>query len=123
MIRPAFELARNGLWAVSPNYDGRVLSGLEYVRSTFKDGGLAGFAFMVRGEIFDQVSFDEAFSWWYGDDDFVAQVQAQGGRTGIVGEATVEHVGGGAQTVRYRQEVLAAIERDRRRMWSKWGHF
>ena len=111
------------LWAVSANYDRRILHGVEYVRSTFKRGGLAGFAFMTRGEVFDRLTFDQGFSWWYGDDDFVAQIHAHGGRTGIVGDATVEHVGGGAQTVRYTPEVLAAVERDRRRMWAKWGHF
>jgi GT2 family glycosyltransferase len=111
------------LWAVSANYDGRAVNGVQYVHSTFKRRGLAGFAFMVRGAIFDQVSFDEAFEWWYGDDDFVAQIEARGGRVGVVGEAMVEHIDGGAQTVRYTRERLAGIERDRRRMWAKWGHF
>lgn len=111
------------LWAVCPNYDRRPVRGVEYVRSTFKRGGLAGFAFMARGEVFDEISFDEGFRWWYGDDDFVAQVKARGGRAGIVGDATVEHIGGGAQSVRYTPAVLADIERDRRRMWAKWRHF
>ncbi len=62
------------LWAVSPNYDARPVDGVQYVTSTFKHAGLAGFAFMVRGEAFD----DEHFSWWYGDDDLVAQIHAQG---------------------------------------------
>lgn len=111
------------LCAVSPNYDGRAVKGVQYVHSTFKRQGLAGFAFMARGAVFDQVSFDETFEWWYGDDDFVAQLEARGGRVGIVGEASVEHIGGGAQTVQYTRERLAAMERDRRRMWAKWGHF
>jgi GT2 family glycosyltransferase len=115
--------SRPDLWVVSPNYDHRVVRGMEYVQSTFKRGGLAGFAFMTRGEVFDEISFDEGFRWWYGDDDFVAQVEARGGRVGIVGDATVEHIGGGAQTIRYTPEVLADIERDRRRMWAKWRHF
>lgn len=115
--------SRPGLWVVSPNYDDRTVSGVQYVHSTFKGGGLAGFAFMARGEIFDYVTFDEEFRWWYGDDDFVAQVEAVGGRAGIVGGATVEHIGGGAQTIQYTQQVLADIERDRRRMWAKWRHF
>jgi GT2 family glycosyltransferase len=115
--------SRPDLWVVCPNYDRRPVRGVQYVRSTFKHGGLAGFAFMARGEIFDEVSFDESFRWWYGDDDFVAQVEARGGRAGIVGDATVEHIGGGAQTVRYTPGVLADIERDRRRMWAKWRHF
>jgi GT2 family glycosyltransferase len=111
------------LWAVSPNYDGRQLQGVQYVSSTFKGGGLAGFAFMVRGEVFDRLTFDEGFTWWYGEDDFVAGITAAGGRVGVIGEARVEHIRGGSQTIRYTPEVLAAIERDRRRMWSKWGHF
>jgi GT2 family glycosyltransferase len=111
------------LWAVSPNYDGRALKGVQYVRTTFKGRGLAGFAFMVRGEVFDRLAFDEGFRWWYGEDDFVARIEAEGGRVGIVGDATVEHIGGGSQTVRYTPEMLAAIERDRRRMWAKWRHF
>jgi GT2 family glycosyltransferase len=115
--------SRPDLWAVSPNYDGRALNGAQYVRSTFKQRGLAGFCFMARGEAFDRVSFDEGFEWWYGEDDFVARVEAEGGRVGIVGEASVEHIGGGAQTVRYTREILDAIERDRRRMWAKWAHF
>ena len=115
--------SRPDLWVVSPNYDRRVVRGVEYVRSTFKRGGLAGFAFMARGEVFDEISFDEGFRWWYGDDDFVAQVEASGGRAGIVGDATVEHIGGGAQTIKYTPQVLADIERDRRRMWAKWRHF
>jgi len=112
------------LWVVSPNYDRRPMpaSGVEYVRVTYKGRGLAGFAFMVRGEIFDGLSFDGAFTWWYGEDDFIARVHAGGGRIGIVGAASVEHLGGGSQTVRYTPDLLAAIERDRRRMWRKWGH-
>jgi GT2 family glycosyltransferase len=108
---------------LSPNYDGRVLSGIQYVRTTFKGRGLAGFAFMVRGEVFDRVAFDKGFRWWYGEDDLVARIEAEGGRVGIVGDATVEHIGGGSQTIRYTPEVLAVIERDRRRMWAKWHHF
>lgn len=111
------------LWAVSANYDGRRIEGVEYVQASFKSGGFAGFAFMTRGEIFDAVSFDEEFRWWYGDDDFLAQIEQSGGRVGIVGSATVEHVNGGGQTAQYTREMLITIERDRRRMWSKWHHF
>jgi GT2 family glycosyltransferase len=115
--------SRSDLWVVSPNYDRRPLAGIQYVRSTFKHRGLAGFAFMGRGEILDRFAFDEGFNWWYGEDDFIARVVAAGGRVAIVGEANVEHIGGGSQTVRYTPDVLVAIERDRRRMWAKWGHF
>jgi GT2 family glycosyltransferase len=106
------------LWAVSPNYDARPVDGVQYVTSTFKHAGLAGFAFMVRGEAFD----DEHFSWWYGDDDLVAQIHAQGHRAGVAGKVTVDHIGGASRTVRYTPTVRAAIERDRQRMVTKWGH-
>lgn len=111
------------LWAASANYDGRPIEGVEHVQASFKSGGFAGFAFMTRGEIFDAVSFDEEFRWWYGDDDFLAQIEQSGGRVGIVGAATVEHVNGGGQTAQYTREMLSTVERDRRRMWSKWHRF
>src|SRR5262245_7895371 len=57
------------LYAVSPSYDERPIGRVRYVESTFKNGGLAGFAFMVRGEVFDDITFDEDLHWWYGDDD------------------------------------------------------
>jgi GT2 family glycosyltransferase len=128
-IGPGF-LARLGsalradlrLWAVSPNYDGRPVDGVQYVTSTFKRGGLAGFAFMVRGEAFDDIAFDEHFSWWYGDDDLVAQIYALSHRAGIVAGVTVDHIDGGSRTVRYTATVRAAIELDRQRMIAKWCH-
>jgi GT2 family glycosyltransferase len=109
------------LWAVSPNYDGRAVDGVEYVTSTYKRNGLAGFAFMVRAAAFDSIAFDSDFEWWYGDDDLVAQVEAAGGKLGVVGDVSVEHVQGGSQSVRYSRDVLASLARDRARMLSKWG--
>jgi GT2 family glycosyltransferase len=110
------------LWAVSPRYDDRAIEGVEYVSSTFKNGGLAGFAFMVRGEIFSRIDFDEELEWWYGDDDLVAQVEASGHRVGITGATTVEHVNGGSQTISYTQDKLLALEHDVLHMYGKWGH-
>jgi GT2 family glycosyltransferase len=110
------------LCAVSPNYDRRQIDDVQYVSSTFKRRGMAGFAFMVRGEAFNDVAFDPAFEWWYADDDLVAQIESSGRRVGIVPGATVEHVNGGSQTVRYTKRILQACERDRRRMWTKWQH-
>ena len=110
------------LWAVSPNYDGRAIDGVELVTSTYKRKGLAGFAFMVKGAAFEEVDFDRAYEWWFGDDDLVAQIEARGGKIGVVGDVSVEHVRGGSQTVRYTADVVAALERDRQRMICKWGH-
>jgi GT2 family glycosyltransferase len=110
------------LVAVSPNYDGRPLEGVAYVTSTFKNGGLAGFAFMVRGEAFDHLAIDERLRWWYGDDDLVAQIVAAGKRAGITGATTVCHVGGGSQTITYTREVVDHLEHDLLHMLAKWGH-
>lgn len=109
------------LWAVSPNYDGRSVQGVEYVTSTYRRGGLAGFAFMVKAEAFDRVRFDERFEWWFGDDDLVAQIESLGYKVGIAGDVAVEHIAGGSQTVQYKRDFIEAIRRDRRRMADKWG--
>ena len=108
------------LWAVSPNYAGRDLSGVARVTSTFKHGGLAGFAVLARAEAFQSVRFDERFAWWYGDDDFVWQVEQAGRRVAIVGNATVEHVGGGSRTVLYDAATVATIEADLLYGLQKW---
>ena len=111
------------LWAVSPSYDGTPSPGVELVRGTCKDGGLAGFAFMVRGEAFDDFSFDEDFEWWFGDDDLVAQIEHHGGKVGIVGDTWVIHVDGGSQTMISRvPDVYEQLLRDYERMVAKWGH-
>jgi GT2 family glycosyltransferase len=110
------------LVAVSPNYDGRPIDGVVHVTSTFKNGGLAGFAYMVRGEAFDHIAIDETLRWWYGDDDLVAQIAACGGRVGVTGATTVEHVNGGSQTITYTREVVYDLEHDLLHMLAKWGH-
>jgi len=111
------------LWAVSPAYDERRIDGVELVAGTYKDGGLAGFAFMVRGEVFEAIGFDEGFEWWFGDDDIVAQIERHGGKVGIVGSTWVQHVAGGSQTLIERTpEVYEGLLRDYEHMLAKWGH-
>ncbi|MCU1447883.1 MAG: epsH 1 [Acidimicrobiales bacterium] len=112
------------LWAVSPNYDHRLGSGVELTTSTAKNGGLAGFAFMVRGECFDdgRLAFDEAYQWLFGDDDLVAQVEAAGAKVGIALDVDVEHLGGGSQSVRDMGLSRLAIAADQQRMADRWGH-
>jgi hypothetical protein len=110
------------LWAVSPRYDDRRIEGIEYVSGTFKDGGLAGFAYMVRGEAFDHVAFDRRFLWWYGDDDLVAQIEALGRKVAITGATWVEHVDGGSQTLQHVAGIVPQLAADRIRMLRKWGY-
>ena len=110
------------LWAVSPRYDDRRIKGIEYVSGTFKDRGLAGFAYMVRGEAFDHVAFDRRFHWWYGDDDLVAQIEARGRKVAITGATWVEHVDGGSQTLQHVDGIGPQLAADRARMLRKWGY-
>jgi GT2 family glycosyltransferase len=112
------------LWAVSANYDHRRGSGVELTTSTVKNGGLAGFAFMIRGERFadGSLSFDEGYRWLFGDDDLVAQIEAAGARVGIALDATVFHVGGGGQSFRDAGQWWKTVAADRDRMLARWGH-
>lgn len=110
------------LWAVSPRYDTRLIEGIEYVTGTFKDDGLAGFAYMVRGEAFDHIAFDRRFNWWYGDDDLVAQIEAHGHKVGITGATWVEHVDDGSQTMQHRSDIWPQLAADWEHMLRKWGH-
>lgn len=106
------------LLVVCPNYDGRdMLADVEQRSDICADrydgtGGIAGFAFVVRGEVFAQgYRFPAECKWWYGDNDLLLAV---GGRAAIVRDATVEHLDGGSQTGRWDDpEMAAQLEADR----------
>lgn len=126
--------AYDQLWAVSPNYDGRTMEhdiqAVKGIAAGRMDGtgGLAGFAFMVKGELFTRglPLFDESYELWYGDNDFVLTVESLGGICGIVGAVTVEHIDGGSKTAgdgtsRLKsQELRDAAARDKKRFEEKW---
>lgn len=91
---------------VGPNYDGRpadqplaILDGICAGRYD-GTGGLPGFAFMVRGEMFARGFpwFDEDLQWFFGDNELVMNVASCGGITAMVTGVSVEHVDGGGQT-------------------------
>lgn len=113
--------------AVSPNYDARPGTGFQPVSGICANrydgtGGLAGFAFMIPGEMFAAgfPPFDETLAWWYGDNDFVLQVEAHGGVYGIARDVTCEHIDGGSQTAR-DVDLTARIAADRATFQAKWG--
>lgn len=121
--------------AVCGNYDGRhfpeQIQQVKGVAAGREDGtgGFAGFAFMVRGEIFAAgcPMFDEQYEIWYGDNDFTMTLDAGDAVYGIVRDATVVHIDGGSKTAgdgkgkRLRPELAEAAERDRARFEAKWG--
>jgi GT2 family glycosyltransferase len=110
------------LWAVSPNYDERRGSGVDYVIGTYPLG-MAGFAFMLKGEAVHPDAlppFDEEFSWWYGDTDLAVNIMVKGYKVGLVYACKVEHLDGGSQTVEDNPERQAMIDADRARFYKKW---
>lgn len=127
-LRAALRADENrGYVALSPNYDGRQLEGVEETSDICGEvydgtGGWAGFAFMVKGEWFQHgYRFPEFCKWWYGDNHFQVSVRAAGGKIGITGNATVEHVGGGGQTGKWRTnaEIHDQLAKDRA-AFTKW---
>lgn len=120
---------------VGPNYDARpiseVVATVRGIAAGREDGtgGLPGFAFMVRGEIFAEgfPLFDEQYELWYGDNDFTMSLDRAGMTYGIARDATVVHIGGGSQTAgdgkgsRLTPEREQMVERDRARFEKKWA--
>lgn len=128
LLRQAVALrADKDLVAVCPNYDERKGSGVQYVQGTKGMGGMSGFAFMFKGEVYrHSVSegkpvFDEGFRWWYGDDDFALEIHDSGKFVGLVYGATVEHLDGGSQTAKH-MPIEEIISQDREYFMTK-HHF
>jgi GT2 family glycosyltransferase len=124
----ARDLRDNDLWAVCPNYDGRPGEGVELVNGICANrydgtGGLAGFAMMVRGELFGAgYRFPEECKWWYGDNDLTLALDAQGFAYGISHNTTVEHLdGGGATGVWDDPAMQAQLAQDRDRFLKRWS--
>jgi hypothetical protein len=139
-------LRENGdLAVVCPNYDGRVIAGdgggyisldgenragdfdsLEYRSDICANrydgtGGIAGFAFMVRGELFHRYRFPEDCKWWFGDNDLLLTVQAMGLRSAIVLDASCEHLDGGGKTGSWdTPEMQAQLKADQDAFVAKW---
>lgn len=89
------------------------------VHGSYKDGGIGGWAFMLRTSL--RVECDEQFEWWCGDDDLFRQVEEKGYKLGIADGCWVEHMHGGSQTERMYPELEHAKGRDVERMRAKWG--
>ncbi len=89
--------------AVCPNWDGRDAVAVEPLHGIVAAGknpnGLAGFAFMVRSEMFDTgFRFPVECKWWFGDNFFTITADMMGAWYGLVPSVTVEHVDGGGKT-------------------------
>ncbi len=140
-------LRSNELMAVCPNYDGRYpkipadvdvwglvddgqepreeIEQLHGICANRYDGsgGLAGFCFMVRGELFEMgYRFPEDAMWWYGDNDLTLTLDQNSAPYAMVHAATVKHLDGGGQTGGWQDpEMQAQLERDRLAFMAKWS--
>lgn len=120
---------RGGPWmAVSPNYDNRPEIGtpVQRVQGICAErydgtGGLAGFAFAVRAELFAQgYQFPTDASWWFGDNDLTLTMDASNLTYGIALGTTVEHIGAGTAGDWNAKKWSKALAADREAFLAKW---
>lgn len=120
--------SREDLVALSPNYDGRTLDGIEDQKTICGNkydgtGGVPGFAFAVKSELFDTgYRFPDECMWWFGDNDLLQYILAGGGAWGITPSTTVEHLNGGGQTGDWDAYVRSPqYEIDRKAFIARWS--
>jgi GT2 family glycosyltransferase len=118
--------------AICPNYDGReTAEPIVQLHGICADrydgtGGLAGFAFMVKSEWFQEGwRFPEDCKWWFGDNDLVLSMDMAGAWYAMATETTVEHIEGGSKTGNWEdpkmQQQLARDKGAFMRRWAKLG--
>lgn len=85
---------------------------LRDVHGTYRQNGIAGFAFVVNHSL-HPLAVDSVYEAWFGDDDLVAKIEAQGQRACIVEGLPIEHEE--STTLNQTDWVPAAAARDRER--------
>jgi len=114
------------IWATCGNYNQDIHDeSLDYkqVTGTYKDNGFAGFCFAINKNAFlsGLPLFDEKFNWWYGDDDFVHNVNRLHKVTAVSCKAKMLHIDGGSKSVvQYTPEFNQMVEQDRMYYMEKW---
>jgi hypothetical protein len=96
---------------VSADWDFPIFRGIERTTGTWGAGGMTGFAFMFRSDL--GIEFDEAYSWWYGDDAFEEDVRDSGLAVARVTGVPIRHVPG--RSASKRDDLGPLIEADRAR--------
>jgi hypothetical protein len=106
-------------WVTCPDHTRRLLAGAyEETSGTYRHGGMPGFAFAVDASALLSKPFDERYSWWYGDDDFVFRVERDGGRIVRVGGLHLNHV---ESATLNQTDVRDAVARDAELFHATWG--
>jgi hypothetical protein len=125
-------LMKPGVAVVCPNYDGRFnadhpfddVQRVDDICANRYDGtgGLAGFAFLVRGEFLaNGYRFPTDMKWWYGDNDLVMSAMTTGSWSGIALQAHCRHIDGGSKTAGDWSRFAEQTEADRKVFEAKWG--
>lgn len=123
------------LWITYPDYNaavaGRRISGIEqlpvrYTAGTYKDGGMCGWAWMLKGEARTKGGLPAldggGFEWWCGDDYVAHLVHGQGYEQGRVVGLPVHHEGEGTSSLpEFRDRTEAMKQRDRDRYRELFG--
>jgi GT2 family glycosyltransferase len=115
--------------AICPNYDGReTAEPIVQLHGICADrydgtGGLAGFAFMVKSEWFQEGwRFPEDCKWWFGDNDLVLSIDMAGAWYAMATETTVEHIEGGSKTGNWEDpEMQQQLARDKGAFMRRWN--
>lgn len=114
-----------------PNYDRDVSAGKDVAteigylptRGTYKDGGMCGWAFMLRGTLTHEglPYVDENLKWWYGDDYIELQVRKLGYMVVRVLGLPVDHINEATASNGENTWVQAAKEEDVKYWKSTYG--
>lgn len=106
--------ASSAVGVVYPNTNAHWLSApwpddMEMTHGTWGSGGMAGFCFMFRASL--SIPFDEGYHWWFGDDQFEADVWAAGYAVARATNIPIHHEPNGSAR-RHWDELAPLIGQD-----------
>ena len=84
-------------------------------------GGMAGFAMMLASDLAQSWSFDERMKWWYGDDDLVNWVNAQGRMCLITNKAKCNHAHSQTVDKDPPKNFAKTVNNDKKIFEQKWS--
>lgn len=79
---------------------------------------MAGFAFAFDPHRVPY--FDEEYTWWYGDDDWVQQCISNGLSINVESQCGIKHYTSTSQIA--RPWVMRDVSQDKQRFVQKWGN-
>jgi len=82
---------------------------------------MAGFAMMLASDLAQSWSFDERMKWWYGDDDLVNWVNAQGRMCLITNKAKCNHAHSQTVDKDPPKNFAKTVNNDKRIFEQKWS--